>query len=165
MLLDGSPPGSPWCAAICNAANRPASNRHSTPNVFRARFALLQRADHLNEHDQARLAQLFDTHPRLRAGWDALQELHGLYQADDHDGALEALDRFTDLYATGQLGEFHHIVDTIIAGGNEIFAWHENGRPSNDRIEGTNNLLQVLRRVAHGFTNPNNFAARALLVT
>ena len=25
---------------------------------------------------------------------------------------------------------------------------------------GTNNLLQVLRRVAHGFTNPDNFAAR-----
>ena len=81
MLLDGSPPGSRWCAEICNAANRPASNQHSTPDLFRARFALLQRADHLNKHDQARLNQLFDTHPRLRAGWQALQELHGLYQA------------------------------------------------------------------------------------
>ena len=165
MLLDGSPKASPWCAEICNAANRPGSNRHSTPDLFRARFALLRRADHLNEHDQARLAQLFDTHPRLRAGWEALQELHGLYQADDHDGALEALDRFTDLYATGELGEFHHVVDTIIAWGDEILAWHSAGRPSNGRIEGTNNLLQVLRRVAHGFTNPNNFAARGLLVT
>ncbi|MCP4380876.1 MAG: transposase, partial [Hyphomicrobiales bacterium] len=38
-------------------------------------------------------------------------------------------------------------------------------RPSNGRIEGTNNLLQVLRRVAHGFTNPDNFAARGLLLT
>ena len=75
------------------------------PDVFRARFALLRRADHLNEHDQARLAQLFATHPRLRAGWEALQELHGLYQADDRDSALEALDRFTDLYITGQLGQ------------------------------------------------------------
>ena len=41
----------------------------------------------------------------------------------------------------------------------------DDGRPSNGRIEGTNNLLQVLRRVAHGFTNPDNFAARGLLVT
>ena len=165
MLLDGSPLASPWCAEISNAANRPGSNRHSTPDLFRARFALLRRADQLNEHDQARLAQLFATHPRLRAGWEALQELHGLYLADDHDGALEALDRFTDLYATGQLGEFHHVVDTIIAWGDEILAWHSAGRPSNGGIEGTNNLLQVLRRVAHGFTNPNNFAARGLLVT
>ena len=129
------------------------------PDIFRARFALLRRADHLNEHDQARLDDLFATHPRLRAGWEALQELHGLYLADDHDGALEALDRFTDLYATGELPEFHDVVDTIIAWSDEILAWHSAGRPSNGRIEGTNNLLQVLRRVAHGFTNPNNFAA------
>ena len=27
---------------------------------------------------------------------------------------------------------------------------------SNGRIEGTNNLLQVLRRTAQGFTNPHN---------
>ena len=127
--------------------------------------ALLRRADHLNEHDQARLEKLFETHPRLRAGWQALQELYSLYLADDRDGALEALDRFTDLYATGELGEFHAIVDTIINWGDEILAWHSAGRPSNGRIEGTNNLLQVLRRVAHGFTNPDNFAARGLLVT
>ena len=31
--------------------------------------------------------------------------------------------------------------------------------PSNGRIEGYNNLLQVLRRTAHGFTNPTNFQA------
>ena len=30
---------------------------------------------------------------------------------------------------------------------------------------GINNLLQVLRRVAHGFTNYDNYAARGILVT
>jgi len=135
------------------------------PDVFRARFVLLQRGDHLSDTDQARLDELFAKHPRLDLAWQALQELHGLYLADDRAGALEALDRFTDLYATGQLIEFHHVVDTIIAWGDQILAWHDTGRPSNGRIEGTNNLLQVLRRVAHGFTNPDNFAARGLLLT
>ncbi len=32
-------------------------------------------------------------------------------------------------------------------------------------IEGTNNLIQTLRRTAHGFTNPQNYAARGLLLT
>ena len=41
----------------------------------------------------------------------------------------------------------------------------DSGRASNGRIEGTNNLLQVLRRTAHGFTNPTNFQARGLLIT
>lgn len=135
------------------------------PEVFRARFLLLRRGDHLNDADQARLDDLFAKHPRLDMAWQALQELHGLYLAENRAGALEALDRFTDLYATGELVEFHDVVDTIIAWGDEILAFHDTGRPSNGRIEGTNNLLQVLRRVAHGFTNPDNFAARGLLVT
>ena len=49
------------------------------PEVFRARFALLRRGDTLTDADRARLDKLFDAHPRLRAGWQALQELHGLY--------------------------------------------------------------------------------------
>ena len=135
------------------------------PEVFRARFLLLRRGDTLSDGDQARLDELFARHPRLDLAWRALQELHGLYLADDRAGALQALDRFTDLYATGQLTEFHDIVNTIIAWGDEILAWHDTSRPSNGRIEGTNNLLQVLRRVAHGFTNAHNFAARGLLLT
>jgi len=135
------------------------------PEVFRARFALLRRADSLTDTDRARLDELFDRHPRIGAGWAALQELYGLYLAEDRAGALEALDRFTDLYATGELPEFHHVVDTIIAWGDEILAYHDptTGRASNGRLEGTNNKLQVLRRVAFGFTNPINFEARGIL--
>ena len=33
--------------------------------------------------------RLFENHPRLRAGWEALQELHGPCLADDHQGALD----------------------------------------------------------------------------
>ena len=77
------------------------------PEVFRARFALLRRGDTLTDTDRARLDKLFDAHPRLKAGWQALQELHGLYTADDYDGALEALGRFCDLYETGELPEYH----------------------------------------------------------
>ena len=135
------------------------------PEVFRARFALLRRGDTLTDTDRARLDKLFDAHPRLKAGWQALQELHGLYTADDYDGALEALGRFCDLYETGELPEYHDTVDTFIAWSDEILNWHHTGRPSNGRIEGTNNLLQVLRRSAHGFTNPRNFEARGILVT
>ena len=123
------------------------------------------RGDTLTDTDRARLDALFDAHPRLKAGWQALQELHGLYLADDHQGALKALGRFCDLYETGELPEYHDIVDTIIAWSDEILGWHHTDRTSNGRIEGTNNLLQVLRRSAHGFTNPTNFEARGILVT
>ncbi|MDE0101099.1 MAG: hypothetical protein OXN89_01850 [Bryobacterales bacterium] len=68
------------------------------------------------------------------------------YTAGDHQGALDALGRFCDLYETGELPEFHDIVDTFIARSDEILAGHRAGRPSNGRIGGTN-----LRRTAHGY--------------
>ena len=132
-----------WFSAGLTAVRRDVQRRPEgskpafEPEVFRARFALLRRGDTLTDADRARLDELFDTHPRLKAGWQALQELHGLYLADDHDGALDALGRFCDLYETGELPEFHDIVDTIIAWSDEILAWHHSDRASNGRIEGT----------------------------
>ena len=102
----------------------------------KARFKLLRRGDTLTDADRARLDELFDAHPRLRAGWQALQELHGLYTADDYDGALEALRRFCDLYETGELPEYHDTVDTFIAWSDEILNWHHTGHPSNGTIRG-----------------------------
>ncbi len=135
------------------------------PDLFRARFTLLRRADHLSDAHQEHLDRLFDAHPRLRTAWDALQELYRIYEADDLDQANAALGRFADLYATGQIPEYRGIVDTIIAWGEEILAYHPSRRASNGPLEGINNLLQILRRVAHGFTNYDNYAARGLLVT
>ena len=80
-----------WFSAGLTAVRRDVQRRPEgskpafEPEVFRARFVLLRRGDTLTDADRARLDALFDAHPRLRAGWQALQELHGLYLADDHD--------------------------------------------------------------------------------
>ena len=161
-----------WFQAGLTAVRRDTQRRQHEdappvfdPEVFKARFCLLRRADTLTDTDQARLQRLFSAHPRLQAGWQALQHLHGLYTAGDHDEALKALGRFADLYQTGDIPEFCDIVSTIIDWSDEILDWHHTGRPSNGRIEGTNNLLQTLRRTAHSFTNLTNFQARGLLIT
>ena len=61
--------------------------------------------------------------------------------------------------------EYRETVDTIIAWGEEILAYHTSRRASNGPLEGIKNLPQVLRRVAHGFTNHDNYTARGILVT
>jgi transposase len=162
-----------WFAAGLTLVRRELQRReprgHVTPafdpELFRSRFALLRRADTMSVAERQQLEDLFARHPRIALGWQALQELYGLYVADDRTGALAALDRFCDLYATGQIPEFHDVVDTVIAWSTEILAFHDQraGRISNGRLEGTNNKLQVLRRVAHGFTNRSNFEARGIL--
>ena len=160
-----------WFAAGLTAARRDIQRRPEgakprfDPDVFGARFLLMRRPDTLDPAERARLDKVFAAHPRLKAAWDALGELHGLYLADDRKGALEALDRFADIYGAGLIPEFSDVVDKFLAWHTEILDWHQAGRPSNGRIEGTNNLLQVLRRKAHGFTNYTNFEARGILLT
>ena len=150
-----------WFAAGLTAVRRDIQRREPhgvkpafDPEVFRARFLLLRRGDTLAGADQARLDALFGAHPRLKAAWQALQELHGLYTADDHQGALEALGRFCDLYETGELPEFHDIVDTFIAWSDEILGWHHTQRASNGRIEGTNTHTGGASPAGAGLTRP-----------
>ena len=160
-----------WFAAGLTAVRRDVQRRPegSVPafdrDVFRSRFLLMRRPDKLAAAEQARLDALFAAHPRLNPAPEALGELHNLYLADDRKGALEALDRFADIYRTGDIPEFSSIVDTFLAWHNQILDWHHAGRPPNGRIDRTNNLLQVPRRRAHGFTNYANFEARGLLLT
>ncbi len=77
----------------------------------------MRRADHLTEAHQAHL-------DRLHTAWDALQELYQLYESEGLDQANQAPGRFADLYATGQIPEYREVVDTIIAWGEEILAYH-----------------------------------------
>ncbi|WP_419554660.1 ISL3 family transposase [Candidatus Poriferisodalis sp.] len=132
-----------WFAAGLIAVRRDVQRRPegSTPafdrDVFGSRFLLMRRPDKLDAAERERLDKLFAAHPRLRAAWDALGELHQLYLAEDREGALAALDRFADIYGSGQIPEFSDTVDTFLAWHNEILEWHRTGRPSNGRIEGT----------------------------
>ena len=134
------------------------------PEVFCNRFLALRRADRLDSAERLRLEALFAAHAELARAWAMLQELHGLYLAESEETAMEALDRFSRLYADDPLPEFYKVVDTLLKWAPEIFAFHRAGRISNGRLEGTNNKLGVLKRMAFGFVNASNFEARGLLL-
>jgi len=135
------------------------------PEVFRARFLALRRADRLAEAETERLEALFVAHAELARAWQMLQELHQLYLAEDEDEAMAALGRFADLYQADMLPEFYKVVDTLLHWAPEIFNFHKAGRWSNGKMEGTNNKLGVLKRMAYGFVNAANFEARGILLT
>ena len=160
-----------WFAAGLTAVRRDVQRHQPAgttpafdPDVFRARFVLLAAPTASTTPNAPNSKPSSRRIPACATPGTPSASCTACTLADDKAGALAALDRFTDLYQTGDLPEFHKIVNTLLAHMPQILAWHAAGRPSNGRIEGTN-LLQVLRRTAHGFTNPHNFAARGLLVT
>jgi transposase len=135
------------------------------PDIFRSRFLQLTRFDQLSVDRIEALGRVLADRPELEAAWRMLQHLYGIYLAEDSDEANQALAAFIDIYQNTPLIEFDKLVGTLLEWGDEIFAFHDTGRITNGRIEGTNNRLGVLKRVAYGFVNVSNFAARALLAT
>jgi transposase len=135
------------------------------PAIFRSRYLQLTRFDQLTDDRITALGRVLAGRPELEAAWRMLQHLYGIHLAQDTDEANQALGAFIDIWQNTPLVEFDRLVETLLEWGDEIFAFHDTGRVTNGRIEGTNNRLGVLKRVAYGFVNVTNFAARALLLT
>ena len=75
--------------------------------MFRNRFLALRRADRLGEAEHARLEALLAVYAELARAWAMLQEVHGLYLAEDEEPAMAALDRFSRMYQDDLLPEFY----------------------------------------------------------
>jgi transposase len=91
------------------------------PEVFRARFLALKRADRLDDAERARLEAIFAARAELAKAWAMLQELYGLYAAEDLAGAEEHLDRFARMWEADPLPEFYRVASDLIRWAPEIF--------------------------------------------
>ena len=89
--------------------------------------------------------------------------LYDVYEAADEDDAAARLEEFVLRYTRYPIPEFKDILKTIAQWLPEILAFHRCVRITNGRLEGQNNKLGVIKRIAFGFVNADNFAARALL--
>lgn len=134
------------------------------PDIFRARYALLTRADHLATARRAQLDRMFASNLDLWHAWRLLQMLYGIYQATDEDDARARIEEFVQTWAEHPLPEFKTVLKVLYQWMPEILAFHRTERVTNGRLEGVNNKLGVLKRMAYGFVNADNFASRALLL-
>ena len=136
----GSPKASPWYAGSCSAVPPSSVPRH-TNRTCSGPASLCCAGRIISQTPTTSIWGACSTLIHvLRTDRDALQELYQLYEAEDLDGANQALGRFADLYATGQIPEYHDIVDTIIAWGEQILAYHTSRGATNGPLEGINNL-------------------------
>jgi ATPase subunit of ABC transporter with duplicated ATPase domains len=83
--------------------------------------------------------------------------------APDEAEAASRIEGFVHAWAEAPIPEFRTELKTLAQWLPELLAFHRCNRVTNGRLEGANNKLGVLKRIAYGFVNPDNFAARALL--
>lgn len=134
-----------------------------SPVIFRTRYLQLARADHLDSSQFGRLALALAEDPELWRAWQLLQELYGIYDATNEDDARDRIEEFALPWGEMPIPEFKDVLKALIDWLPEILAFHRCNRITNGRLEGINNKLGVLKRIAYGFVNANNFAARAVV--
>jgi transposase len=141
----------------------PGESPAFSPLIFRTRYLQLARVDHLGSEQFARLSLAFAEDPVLWHAWRLLQQLYGIYDAEDEAEAAKRIEGFVYAWSDAPIPEFRSVLKALAQWLPEILAFHRCGRVTNGRLEGQNNKLGVLKRIAYGFVNADNFAARALL--
>jgi transposase len=133
------------------------------PSIFRSRYLQLRRRDHLSEPQYVHLIGVVSQDPELWHAWRLVQMLYGVYEAATDADAERRIEEFVHKWAELPVPEFKTVLKVLAKWLPEILAFHRENRITNGRLEGQMNKLGVLKRIADGFVNPDNFGARALL--
>jgi len=138
---------------------------HKHDPLFRLRRVLRVAQERLDEptwqkvFDRLRAA---DPDDEVAAAWVAVDLLRRVYQADDRDIAHRRLVTFYEWVVEVDIDELTRLATTIDRWQDEVLAFFDT-RATNAATESANVKIKSIRRVARGFTNTDNYAARIRL--
>lgn len=129
--------------------------------IARSRYALWKNPENLTEHQQAKLAWIAKTDPRLYRAYLLKEGLRLIFQlpAAEAPDALEAWIRWA---RRCRIASFVALQRSITRHRQSILAAIEHGL-SNGLIESVNTKIRLLTRVAFGFRSPQALIALAML--
>ena len=126
-----------------------------------ARYALWKNPENLTTRQQAKLAWVAKTDPRLHRGYLLKEGLRLVFQLPA-DEAETALERWIGWARRCRIPAFVELQRRIVKHKASILAAIEHGL-SNGRIESVNTKIRLITRVAFGFKSPEALIALAML--
>lgn len=126
-----------------------------------ARYALWKNPENLTVRQQAKLAWVAKTDPRLHRAYLLKEGLRLVFQLP-HEEAAEALDVWVGWARRCRIPAFVDLQRRIVKHQASILAAIEHGL-SNGRIESVNTKIRLITRVAFGFRSPEALIALAML--
>jgi transposase len=126
-----------------------------------ARFALWKNPENLTSRQQAKLAWIAKTSPRLHRAYLLKEGLRLVFSLDAAE-APTALDHWISWARRCQIPAFVDLQRRIVKHRTSILAAIEHGL-SNGRIESVNTKIRLITRIAFGFKKPDALIALAML--
>ncbi|ADJ25927.1 transposase IS204/IS1001/IS1096/IS1165 family protein [Dehalogenimonas lykanthroporepellens BL-DC-9] len=129
--------------------------------LYQNRYALLKSEDKLTEREKATLAELFLHYPEIEKAWQLKEAFKNWYQCKNRGEAEYKLKELEDKINSGPYPEFQKLLCTMNVWRHEILNYFD-FRITNAFVEGKNNRIKTLKRLAYGYRNAENFKLRIL---
>ena len=137
------------------------SRRGKRRDLFKSRYTLLKGAERLADWEKDRLNQLFYHYPELKRAWVLKESFRVWYRETDRSRAEEMLGLLEGKIACDSLYEFNKLLYTFTNWREEILNYFDH-RITNGFVEGKNNRIKTIKRMAYGYRNMDNFRMRIL---
>jgi len=137
------------------------NRRGGRQDLFKSRYTLLKGAERLTDWERTRLNQLFYHYPELERAWLLKERFRTWYKGRDRGPAEVELDALQRVISDTYLPEFKALLHTLANWREEILNYFDYPI-SNGFVEGKNNRIKTIKRMAYGYRNMDNFRLRIL---
>jgi transposase len=137
------------------------SGRGKKRDLFKNRYTLLKGAERLTDEEEVRLNQLFYCYPELKKAWVLKESFRVWYREVGRNKAEERLESLEKRIVNDSPPEFKELLHTLSNWGEEILNYFDY-RITNGFVEGKNNRIKTIKRIAYGYRNMSNFRLRIL---
>jgi transposase len=130
--------------------------------LFRARYLLLTASERLTSERRARLKEVLERYPLLRRAWDLKEAFRAWYRSSTRAEAEAGLAQWEDSVRNHGPEPFRRLLPMLRHWRQEILNYFDYPY-TNGFLEGKNNRIKVIKRVAYGYCNAQNFRQRIML--
>ena len=129
--------------------------------LYKRKYSLLKGAEKLANWERPRLAQLFTAYPALKKAWELKEQFREWYRLTNRSQAEIRLKSMEQTASRDGLPEFEALDYILTEWRAEILNYFDH-RITNGFVEGKNNRIKTLKRMAYGYRNMGNFRLRIL---
>lgn len=130
--------------------------------LFRARYLLLTAVERLTAERRVQLMELLERYPLLRSAWSLKEAFRDWYRCANRAEAEVRLTLWENSVKEQGIGTFRALLTMLRIWRNEILNYFDHPY-TNGFLEGKNNRIKLIKRIAYGYRNMANFRQRILL--
>ena len=135
--------------------------------LYRIRNLLRAGQEHLTDRQKTRLETAFtadDRHVEVEVAWRCAQQLRSVYHQSCHADGRRVAEKILATFPSCPIPEIARLGRTLNQWRDAFLGYFTTGGANNGGTESINGLIELARRVARGFRDPDNYRLRMLLI-